>query len=216
MRARKGKELQKKNKPLVYDRSGIVVSNLLFRAGVFFLIVNLMLLSLGTTALFTNAKENSQESNNDLGIKEQIHSETYIDNIADTLTIGPFSKETVIRINYTVLPQSNSSVDFVFHYAYLDYTTWLPVPLNFTLTVGESFSGDFTLNRTINQPTLSFGFDAHVVIGGTNATVHWWYEVLVTGKTPAAGYIVVSGTLFLLSLGVAIHSKSKVLGEKQT
>jgi len=168
-----------------------------------------MFFALGTAVLSVEARLPSQESNNDLVTNEQIHIETYIDNIADTLIIGSFSKESVIRINYTVLPQSNSSVDFVFHYAYLDYTTWLPIPMNFTLAVGESFSGDFTLNRTINQSSLPFGFDAQVVDGGTNATVHWWYEVLVTGKISTGGFFFLSSSLILFSLGVIIISKRK-------
>ncbi|MHA1556822.1 MAG: hypothetical protein ACTSPM_07795 [Candidatus Heimdallarchaeota archaeon] len=209
MKHTKGKKIRKTNKALVFNRNGIFISKLLIRVWIFLLIGNIMFFALGTAVLSVEARLPSQESNNDLVTNEQIHIETYIDNIADTLIIGSFSKESVIRINYTVLPQSNSSVDFVFHYAYLDYTTWLPIPMNFTLAVGESFSGDFTLNRTINQSSLPFGFDAQVVDGGTNATVHWWYEVLVTGKISTGGFFFLSSSLILFSLGVIIISKRK-------
>ena len=142
---------------------------------------------------------------------EQIHDEAYVDYGGAQLSGGPFPKGSTIHVNYTVLPQSNGSVEFTFYYSYLDYATWLPVPPNFTLAIGESYAGIFTLNRTINQNTLLFLYDVCTTIFGEDATVHWWYEVLVTGKTSAVSFFVVGTTLFVIAAISVFHSKRKTI-----
>ncbi len=173
--------------------------------------MNIILFTLGTNALSINERINSQESNNNLGVNEQIHSEVVLDIYTDSIGIGSFTKHSIISVNFTVLPQSNSSVEFVFCYYYLNYTVWSPDPGNFTLGIGESFAGNFTLVTAISSNTALFVFHTSVSSDRTNATVHYWYEVLVTGKTPSAGFLILSGTLVLISFGVIIRSKRKAI-----
>jgi len=210
LRTRKGKNVGRKQLLILQVNNAAILRNLFSKMAILLLIFSFSFLN--NNSMLSSSFGLPDSSSNALFLaNEQIHDEEYVDYGVSTLGTGMFSKGSTIHVNYTVLPQSNSSVKFVFHYAYLDYATWLPMPVNYTLAIGESFSGNFTLNRTINQHTLLFIYDAWAVDGGSNATVHWWYEVLVTGKTPAAGFLVLSGALILLSLGVIIRNKRKVV-----
>ena len=200
-----------KNKIDITSQHGINFSKRLFRVGSCILLINILLLTLGTSIFSANAFVTAYNSDSYLRVNEQIHDEAYVDYGGAYLSRGFFTKGSTIHINYTVLPQSNGSVEFTFHYTNLDYATWLPVPPNFTLAIGESYAGNFTLNRTINQATLPFAYDACTTIIGEDATVHWWYEILVTGKTPAAGFLIVSTTLFVITVISAFHSKRKAV-----
>lgn len=173
------------------------------------MLLTLLFTSVSLDILFIQSRTPQYTSPDSLCPTEYVPQEAFIDYGWDTLDAGTFTKGSTIKVNYTVLPQSNSSVEFRFHYNYLDYETWVPAPQNYTLAIGSSFEKEFTLNRTINQMGLPFIYEAHVVSGGTNATVRWWSEVLVTGKVPTARFFIISSSLILFSLGVMIYSKRK-------
>ena len=176
-----------------------------------FILMIILFTSVSLDILFIQSRVPQQSSLDSLRPTEFYQDEAFVDYGWNTLDAGMSTRGSIIRVNYTVLPQSNSSVEFRFHYHYLDYETWVPAPQNYTLAIGSSFEEEFTLNRTINQITLPFIYDARVVSGGTNATVRWWREVLVTGKTPAANFFVLSGSFILLSVGVMINTKRKAI-----
>ncbi len=178
---------------------------------------NIGLMFLIMSILFANVSQSlgsmDYYPDNKLRINEKIHQESFIDNGYWSLGTFLLPKGSTIKVNYTVLLQSNSSVSFRYYYDERNDTDtiWSPIPQNCILAPGEFFEGTFTLLRGVTSNLAEVGFDAIVTDGLTNATVHWWYEVLVTGKTPAAGFLVLSGTLILFSLGVIIRSKRKTI-----
>ncbi len=176
---------------------------------------NMGLMFLILSMLFANVSQSLGNidycPDNKLRINEKIHQESFIDYAYTPLGTYLLPVGSVIQVNYTVLPQSNSSVSFRYYYDEHNFTIWSPIPQNCILAPGEFFEGTFTLQTGLTSRLAEVGFQAAVTDGITNATVHWWYEVLVTGKTPAAGFLVLSGTLILVSLGVVIHSKRKAI-----
>ncbi len=210
MRTRIGKKVGRKQVPLLQTNNAAILRNLLSKMGLLLLVFSISFLN-NNSILSSSFGLPASSSNVSFLTNEQIHSEVIVDLYTDSIGIGSFTKHSIISFNFTVLPQSNSSVDFLFYYYYLNYTVWSPNPGNFTLGIGESFAGNFTLITALSSNTALFAFYTYVSSGGTNATVHYWYEVLVTGKTPAAGFLVLSGALVLLSLGVIFRSKRKVV-----
>ncbi len=176
---------------------------------------NMGLMFLILSILFANVSQSLGSMNyypdNKLRINEKIHQEAFIDHVYTPLGTYLLPEGSTIKVNYTVLPQSNSSVSFRYYYDEHNFTIWSPIPQNCILAPGEFFEGTFTLQTGLTSRLAEVGFQAAVTDGLTNATVHWWYEVLVTGKTPAAGFLVISGALILLSLGVIVHSKRKAI-----
>ncbi len=119
---------------------------------------------------------------------------------------------SVIHINYTVLASSNSSVFFVpGHKDAVSYIWDQPVPSNLTLAPGNSFAETYTVLVGTSSDHAEFGFFVSVITENSSATIHWWYNILVTGKYSAAGVLMASGTLILISLGVIIRSKRKAI-----
>ena len=144
--------------------------------------------------------------NNNLKTNGVIHQESFVDNDYWPLGTELLPVGSIIQVNYTVLPNSNSSVFFRYIYYLTNDTIWSPTPSNYTLAPGESFEGTFTLMKGMTSKLAELGFHAIVSDRLTNSTVHWWYEVLVTGKVPTAGFFVFGSSLLLLSFGIKIHS----------
>ena len=105
---------------------------------VLFLMISIQLFnlfSISSGLQLTQARIEKQTTPYLVNNGEILHQEEYVDTGYSSLGTGDFSVGTVIRVNYTVLPCSNSSVKFRFHYDRLDYDTWLPTPQNYTLDV---------------------------------------------------------------------------------
>lgn len=165
--------------------------------------------SFGVESSFTNDR---------LATNEQIHDEgTLVGSAWSTLGTIMLPVGSVIHINCTIFAISNSSVFLEpYHEDKVD-RLWDPVPSNLTLAPGESFAETYTVLVGTSSGSSEFGYYILLLITeNSSATIHWWYEVHKTGKISAADLLVVTGTLILISLGVVIRSKSKVLGEKKT
>ena len=169
---------------------------------------------LSTTAYSFGA--DSSFTNGGLAINEQIHVEGFLewDGISSFGTImQPIG--SVIQVNCTVLAFSNSSVFLVPYSNDYSYALFDPSPNNLTLAPGESFAETYTIVGGMSEQHAEFGFYVSVITENSNATVHWWYEVLVTGKYSTAGFLLLSGTIILISLGAIFHSKRKAIRNRK-
>lgn len=116
------------------------------------------------------------------------------------------SRESIF-INYTVLSSSLSSVRFTY---YPDVRIiWTPIPPNYTLTPGESYSETFFLNGSAVDNHAMFGYVASVTEENQTATVRWGYEVLNGGILPAVDFSFTFTTLLILSASTIIFIRRK-------
>lgn len=121
---------------------------------------------------------------------------------------------SIIQVNYTVLEKSNSSI--LFFPIFMDEVSnlWDPVPTNMTLAPGESFEETFTVKQGTSSNLAYFAFSASVITENSNATIHWWYDVLKRAKVPAGGFIFATGSLTLITIiAFAIAKKKSVVKE---
>ena len=116
---------------------------------------------------------------NELSLQERIYKDMVITNGYKPIDMPTLTKNSIVQVNITVLPRSNSSV---FFYVPEDYATqFTPAVTNFTLTPGQSF----TENYTYSSGTENVNFLSYFAICtelDSNATVHWWYDVLYSAK----------------------------------
>ncbi|MBD3192557.1 MAG: hypothetical protein GF308_18095 [Candidatus Heimdallarchaeota archaeon] len=90
-------------------------------------------------------------------------------------------EQGTIQISFTVLPFSNASVFFSCSGVGPHYH-WSPsIPSNFSLAIGESFEGTFTLESSSMDGTAALQFSGKSLTENRNATVRWWYKVLRSG-----------------------------------
>ncbi|MHA1556824.1 MAG: hypothetical protein ACTSPM_07805 [Candidatus Heimdallarchaeota archaeon] len=148
-----------------------------------------------------------------LAIKEEIHKEFLYEWGGGEHYLGTIMLPmgSVIHINYTVLASSNSSVFFVPIFKDKVDTLWDPVPSNLTLAPGDSFAETYTVLTGTSSGHSEFAYYASVITENSSATIHWWYEVLVTGKISTVGILFLSGTLILISFIAILHSKRKTI-----
>ncbi len=160
--------------------------------------------SFGAESSFTNERLATNEEIHKEFLYEWNDGECYLGTIM--LPIG-----SVIQINYTVLLSSNSSVFFVPVFKDKVDRLWDPVPSNLTLAPGDSFAEIYTVLVGTSSGSSEFAYYASVITENSSATIHWWYEVHKTGKISAAGILVLSGTLILISFVTILHSKRKTI-----
>ena len=91
-----------------------------------------------------------------------------------------------ITITYMVSSESTSSVRFT------DYPDeriiWTPIPLNYTLAPGESYTEIFHLNSSAVDGHAMLTYVASLITENQTAIVQWRYEVL-NGKLPSINII---------------------------
>lgn len=182
----------------------------IFRKRVGFSIGLLLIFTTNLNMLTLSLIDGRDTSNEPFRINERTYGQNFVDYGGTQIWGGIFSKGSIVHFNCTVLPKSNASVEFWYLYACLNYSTWLPEPPNFVLAIGESFAANYTLNRTINQASLPFTYDICTTERDENATVLWWYEILVTGKTALIGCHNLSGIFTITEFGIII-----LLGNKR-
>ena len=81
-----------------------------------------------------------------------------------------------ITITYTVLSESTSSVRFTDHPD--ERIIWTPIPPNYTLAPGESYTETFHLNGSAVDGHAMLSYVASLITENQTAIVHWRYEVL--------------------------------------
>lgn len=143
-------------------------------------------------------------------LNERVHNERFLD-WAHTYNLGTYilPEGSIIRVNYTVLATSLSNVSFISVFVNDTVTVWTPKPLNFILAPDESFEENFTLVNGYSEQSSLMGYYASVLTEGSNATVHWWYEVLFEGKRLSIGFLFSFGALTFLTIVVMLIRKRK-------
>ncbi len=111
-----------------------------------------------------------------------------------------------ITITYTVLAKSTSSVRFTFYPD--ERIIWTPIPDNYTLAPGESYSGTFYLNSSAVDGHDMLYYVASLTTENQTATVQWQYEVL-NGKLPSIDLISTFAILTTISIFSTIILKRK-------
>ena len=132
-----------------------------------------------------------------LTITEKTSEELFVDNEMGQIATGLNNRNSIIQINITVLPQSNSSVEIFCEEAAIE--NYSPILANFTLAPGESFAETYTLSGRAASSVVYFCW---CTLDNSNATIQWWYEVLYSAK-PDDAFI---GMDFLFIVGAVILS----------
>jgi len=146
---------------------------------------------------------------NQISVQERVHNEIFLEKNQDTCWTQTLNSGGIIMINITVLENSFSNVSFVSDLENVtSYVAWLPNPINFILTPGESYQETFTLQAGISEQDRAIGYYASCVNSEANATVHWWYEILNSGTAEVIG-IEYLGGLFLIAFVVLYYSRKK-------
>jgi len=140
-------------------------------------------------------------SNNSLTLQQKevkelvVYSELYTD-----ISTGSYPEDSIITLNITVLPISNSSVFF----KYCNLNVWDPQPMNYTLAPGES-TGEiiYTLIKWYQDQVGSITYFTIATTENSNATIQWSYEVISLGKVSSIGFLFtfsIVGTIALVSV----------------
>jgi len=145
-----------------------------------------------------------------LSQKEGIHKDQFIDWF-DIVEAGFFYPSSVVKINITNLSISNTSLFFSYFHEtgeYQTFTIWTPRPQNFTLTPGESFQEIYTLELGIIEGSSALGFYVWPVDSDSNATLHLWYDVLVSGIANVGTNFYIA-TFLVFTFLIAVYNKKK-------
>jgi hypothetical protein len=125
--------------------------------------------------------------------------ELYVGEESAFLETRSLLKGSIIRLNITVLPCSNATVTF--EYGYPNITSWVPKPPNFSLSPGETNSQNYTLETAQADYYGRIIYTGYINGDGTNATIRWWYEILMEGsEVPAAGTMITVGALIITTV----------------
>ncbi|GAI78709.1 unnamed protein product [marine sediment metagenome] len=144
-------------------------------------------------------------------LNERVHNEKFLEwERTYNLDTYILPEGSIIRVNYTVLVTSLSNVSFISYFINDTSNVWTPNPPNFILAPGESFEKNFTLVKGLSEQSSLMGYYGSVLTESSNATVHWWYEVLFEGKRLSIGFLFFVGTLILvLTIPVFLKKKRK-------
>jgi len=201
------KELKQNKKEIVFRRlqKKKLISIALVSMVVFLCINNSMV----NTGICLNTLPNPEAT-----ILEQQHKEMMIkwidwSEFPEGLATTLLPIDSIIQVNYTVLEKSNSSILFVPTDKDIVSDLWDPVPTNLTLAPGESFEETFTVKQGTASDHACFAFFVYVITENSNATIHWWYDVLERGKVPAGGFLIVGSALAVIVIVSLIYSKRK-------
>ena len=148
------------------------------------------------------------QRSNQLGTNAEIIEELFVDDERIQITTGFYYRNSVVRINLTVLPKSNASVE-LFTSEELA-SRYSPALQNVTLAPGESFS---------KEHTFVYGELTEIVYAcqcttDSNATILWIYEVLHSARPIGLDFPFIVSSLLLSSLVIAVVSKRKQKGKK--
>ncbi|MHA1556636.1 MAG: hypothetical protein ACTSPM_06830 [Candidatus Heimdallarchaeota archaeon] len=179
-----------------------------------FLVVLFMLSTANTYCFLTTHVSSSASTilrSSELEIRAIISEELFVDNFTTILNTGTYPRNSIVHINITVLPQSNACVEILYDGNDDDVS---PKLTNFTLAPGGSFAENYTC---IIGTICGITYLCHCTLDNSNVTILWWYEVLYSAKPE--GFIGIDfpfilGSLIILSLGVIIRSKRKVVEKK--
>lgn len=143
----------------------------------------------------------------------QVHTEVFIEwpfseNLVSSYTLA---KGSIFRINYTVLPISFSNVSFEYlpELAHENHTIFSPNPPDFILVPGESYAETFTVVHGTAEDYSLLLYKARPLKEDSNATVHWWFEVLKYGEASVPGVLFSFGILTFLAVVIVLRRKRR-------
>ncbi len=167
-----------------------------------FLVVLFILSS--ANAIHTYLATNSYSTS--LTIAEKISEELFVDNEFTQVYTKSYYRNSIIHINITVLPHSNSSVEIICSGFYA--TDFSPALTNATLTPGESFSESYTFIKGVANG-IAYGIRCTT---DSNATVIWSYEVLFSARPEGfigMEFLFICGALLLSTMTLVLLTKRK-------
>ncbi len=148
-----------------------------------------------STTIPTSATYSTAPINIDLTLNTITSEELFIDNGFTQVVTKTYFRNSIIRINITVLPQSNSSVEIICSGIYaIDFS---PALTNATLAPGESFSESYTFIKGVANG-IAYGIHC---ITDSNATIIWSYDLIYSARPE--GFI---GTDFPFIIGAVVLS----------
>lgn len=186
-------------------------THILFLLCINLLLINALLIT-SKQSTSTYIKRCSEVSTDKYTENGQVHTEVFIEwpfseNLVSSYTLHIGS---IFRINYTVLPISFSNVSFEYlpELGHENQTIFSPNPPDFILVPGESYTETFTVvNGTEDSSFLLY--KARPLSEESNATVHWWFEVLKYGEASVPGVLFSFGTLAIFAIVVLIIKKRR-------
>ena len=158
----------------------------------------LVLLLIGSFATTTTGKINDYQT---LTINKYIEQEKALKwDIGYQLDAATVKAGETIKINYTVLVISTSSVNFTFYHD--ERIIWSPMPTDYILAPGESYTQSFHLNSSAVDGVDYFRYFARVNTENQSAIVRWGYEIIKTNFLPTLDII----PTFLVIAGISMIS----------
>jgi len=202
---------ERKNKSSSYPKKRLWRNTILLFLCVNFLLVNILLIT-STQNSSTYLERGNGYSIDKYTENGRVHKEVFI-NWPNYANIGTIMLRvgSIIRVNYTVLATSNSSVEFKFMKSLDDEnrTLFSPEIPNFVLAPGESLAEDFTVVNGTAEYSTELSYDAYLLSEGGYATVHWWYEIIKKVKMPAPGFLFSFVVVAMLSIVIIVRRKRK-------
>jgi len=134
--------------------------------------------------------------------------ELFVDNEMAQMATKLYYLNSIVKINITVLPQSNSSVEIFCEESVIEHFS--PILTNFTLAPGESFTESYTYIDDFADAVVYFCW---CTLENSNATIQWWYEAIYSAK-PDNGFIgidllFISGAFLLSTMTLVFIIKRK-------
>ncbi len=131
-----------------------------------------------TISVATNINQTFSLKNNELYINEVISDELVIGK-GETIQLDTDSyyKDSIVRVNVTVLTKSNSSINLLIAEEYSVYTS--PTQTNETIAPGELFTEDYTIVHNVLSEIV---YGCRCTNASSNATIIWSYELLYSAK----------------------------------
>ena len=186
-------------------------THILFLLCINLLLINALLIT-SKQSSSTYIKRCSEVSTDKYTENGQVHVEVFIEwpfseNLVSSYTLHIGS---IFRINYTVLPISFSNVSFEYlpELGHENQTIFSPNPPNFILVPGESYTETFTVVHGTAEDYSLLLYKARPLKEDSNATVHWWFEVLKYGKASVPGFLFSFSVITILTIFL-INQKKK-------
>ncbi len=166
----------------------------------------IFLFSISTTNVILTCSATTSNTT-DSTTTEKIVEEWFLDNDHKPLVTKTYYRNSIVHINITILPQSNSSVEIFTLGTYRE--DFSPTLANITLAPGESFAENYTLIGGVADVLC---YLCRCTLDNSNATIQWWYEVLYSARPEGfigMEFLFIGGAFLLSTMTLVLITKRK-------
>ena len=147
---------------------------------------------------------------------EKIIEEIFVGTSRVQLLTGDYYANSIIYVNITILPQSNSSVEITCELQLA--SMFSPNLSNVTLAPGEFFAENYTI-VSVWGLINTIVYRCQCTLPDSNATILWVYEALYSAPTPnyfiGLEFWFVSGSFILVSIVLVLSIKKRNINKRQ-